>query len=346
MPPAVVPLGSAIVGAVIAVATGDHTCVLTDAAGDNLHCWGRNSAGQAGHDRGLDDKLGDAAGEVPSPPVALDRRAVAVVAGYLHTCAVLDDDSLRCWGANAYGQLGYPDVGPDGLDGPAGRGPVLAAGSRQVAAGCYHTCALQTDDAVRCWGLNADGQLGTGDHVDVVDPAAAPAVALDPPAESLAAGCYHTCAVLTDGSARCWGRNVHGQLGAGDAAPIAAPGDAAAIDLGRPIVAVTAGHSHTCALRDDGGALCWGANDHGQLGLGDTDHRFAPPAAPIDLGEPVREVTAARFHTCARTAGGRVRCWGINAAGELGLGHTSDVGDEPGELPPPPLRLYPAPAGP
>lgn len=339
MPPAVVPLGEDIKN-ILDIVTGDHTCVLTDAAAANVYCWGRNGEGQTGHDRDADDKIGDLSGDIPPTPVALDRRAVAVVAGYLHTCAIVDDDSLRCWGANDFGQLGDPAVGPAGVDGP--QGPVLPD-VRRIAAGCYHTCALQSDDSIRCWGLNMDGQLGSGNLLDITDAASSPAIALDPPPTMLAAGCYHSCAALADGTARCWGRNEFGQLGAGDPTPLADPTLAGILDLGRPIIKITAGHSHTCALRDDGAVHCWGANDRGQLGYGDNTHRATPAASPLELGGTVLQIEAARFHTCARFTAGVVRCWGINAAGELGLGHTADIGDSPGELPPDPLRLFPSP---
>ncbi len=83
-----------------------------------------------------------------------------------------------------------------------------------VTAGGFHTCALLADGTVRCWGLNANGQLGDGTRNDSTTPVT---VSLPLSATAVAAGGYHTCARLADGTVRCWGYNYYGQLGNGEA---------------------------------------------------------------------------------------------------------------------------------
>ena len=144
-------------------------------------------------------------------------------AGEEHTCAILADRSVRCWGKGVAGRLGY---GNDGnVLAPAAAGPVnLGPGrdARAIVAGDFHTCAILDDGAVRCWGFGANGRLGYGNTNNIFSPAAAPPVDLGPgrTARAITAGASHTCAILDDGSVRCWGNGAAGRLGYGNSASI------------------------------------------------------------------------------------------------------------------------------
>ena len=139
---------------------GHHTCLLLE--GGAVRCWGRNDSGQLGY--GHTQSLGDDEAVSSSGYVPFGGRAVELVAGFAHTCALLDTGKVRCWGHNAYGQLGYGHtraMGDDEL--PSSAGDVDVGGSvRHLVAGAWHTCALLTTGAVRCWGRNDSGQLGYG----------------------------------------------------------------------------------------------------------------------------------------------------------------------------------------
>ena len=174
---------------------------------------------------------------VPTVDLGPGRTAKAITAGGSHTCAILDDNSVRCWGYAYWGELGYgnpepdpstPDVEPNPLDigdnetpgsvGPVDLGPGRTA--KAITAGNLHTCAILDDDTVRCWGRGGDGQLGYGNPNNVGDrgtPAAVGPVDLGPgrKARAIAAGVDQTCAVLDDGSVRCWGLGSDGRLGTG-----------------------------------------------------------------------------------------------------------------------------------
>jgi alpha-tubulin suppressor-like RCC1 family protein len=261
-----------------------------------------------------------------------------VAAGSEHTCALLQGRRVRCWGRNQYGQLGYGHTRTLGDDeAPASLADVAVGGAVQsIAAGEYHTCALRVDGAVRCWGWNGWGQLGTG-RLDTVGDDELPLfllpVALGARALQVAAGGHTTCALLEGGQVRCWGHGVYGQGGLGEAGWTnhrSLPG--AAIALPEPARSLTVGELHACALLGQGGATCWGHNGTGQLGRGDVRQRDVPEPQPIPLpGVTAVRLAAGGGHTCALLDSGRVRCWGDNSHGQLGYGHTRYLGDD--ELP-------------
>jgi alpha-tubulin suppressor-like RCC1 family protein len=205
----------------LAVSAGTHhACAIrSDGA---LFCWGDGSQGRTG--------LGEV--DVHLLPAAVDlgtlRRAKAVVAGLEHTCAILDDDSLKCWGGAVGGRLGLGETDNRG-DGPQEMGDYLPAvnlgtgrSAKAVALGIEHTCALLDDDSVKCWGMNiGTGCLGLGDDMNRYLPEhmgdALPRVNLGTgrTAKAIGAGYGFTCALLDNDSIKCWGRSDKGQLGLG-----------------------------------------------------------------------------------------------------------------------------------
>ncbi len=263
-----------------------------------------------------------------------------------HTCVVVADGAVRCWGAGAAGRLGSGDaatIGDAAAELPA---PDVAVGGEaaQVVCSDDFTCVRRVDGDVRCWGGNTWGQLGRGDTRDVGDePGALPvaSLALGGPAVQISAGHGHVCAVVAGGQLRCWGWNVLGQLGVGS---IEALGDEAD-ELPPPAVAladvvqVVAGVSHTCARVQAGAVHCWGSGSRGELGYGDTLRRGDMPGdlptPAVALGDAAVQLAAGGHHTCALLADGSLRCWGANDAGQLGQARAGDVGDDPGEMPPP-----------
>jgi alpha-tubulin suppressor-like RCC1 family protein len=138
---------------------------------------------------------------------------------------LFEDQRIKCWGSSAYGQLGLgygmtrgDQPGEMGQDLPTvdlGAGALAVA----LAASEAHTCALLEGGAVKCWGSNGYGLLGLGSTLASGDePATLPTVDLGTGAVAvaLAAGFTHTCALLVDGSVKCWGENLYGRLGLGD----------------------------------------------------------------------------------------------------------------------------------
>ena len=193
---------------------------------------------------------------------------------------------------------------------------------RIVSAGAYHTCDLRPlAGDMMCWGRHGDGQLGNGNDTLTVG---APLGIMN--AVAIAAGGFHTCALIAGGKVQCWGNNQEGQLGA----------FTFGIDSGTPLpvpdisdaVALTAGGYHTCVVRAGGTASCWGLDRDGELGDGGSlDHSYAPVAVDLShVGALTKQIAAGGFHTCAIVAAdSTVACWGENNVGQLGLGFHSDA---------------------
>jgi len=227
--------------------------------------------------------------------------------------------------------------------------------------GRYHACALLQTADVRCWGYGGDGALGYANTASIGDdetPASAGPVDLGGGhrAVAIGAGTVHTCAVLDDGSVRCWGYGGDGRLGYGNTTTIGddeTPDVAGLVNLGanRTAKAITAGEAHTCALLDDRSVRCWGYGGNGRLGYGNTttigDDETPGSAKPVDLGagRTAVAVGAGYDSTCARLDDGTVRCWGNGANGVLGYCNTRSIGDDetPGSVGP--VNLEPGDGG-
>ena len=339
--------GGTVFGVAVA---GNHTCAVTSF--DDVKCWGRNNFGQLG--QGTNVAQGDNGGEMgvalASANLGTGRSAMAVSVGNDHSCALLDDLTMKCWGRNVWGQLGKTQAGNTG-DGAGEMGdflPAIDVGTQDavtaVATGAAHTCALLDTGAVKCWGDNSSGKLGLGDTIDRGDMAGQmgavlPAVNLGTgrTATAIAAGGNHTCAILDTAAVKCWGENGSGQLGQGNTSDRGdGPGEMgdnlAPIDLGagRTATAIAAGAGHTCAILDDGEIKCWGQNGSGQLAQGDTATRGDGPGEmgdnldSTDLFPDAIAIAAGQLHTCALFASGIVFCWGQNVLGQLGHENTNN----------------------
>ncbi|MFN3199838.1 MAG: hypothetical protein ACE366_15680 [Bradymonadia bacterium] len=328
----------------------EHTCALT---GDGaVYCWGENAHGQLG--LGDTEARGDGPNEMGDDLSALrlGGAATQISAGRTHTCALLSTGAVKCWGGNSSGQLGLGDTADRGDDGDEAENlPTVDLGPgvtvTHVHAGAEHTCALLSTGGVKCWGANTYGQLGLGDVADRGDDAnemgtSLPTIDVGGAVVGLATGGQHTCALLNDGTARCWGRNTFGQLGLNDHAHRGnAPGemgpDLSSVAIEGTIVALTAGHHHTCAQLEDASIVCFGENGFGQLGLGDTEARGGTgqpiePGETVSLGEQGQVISALGLHTCALLESDQLKCWGRNDAGQLGLNDDNDRGDEDAEM--------------
>jgi cysteine-rich repeat protein len=320
-----------------------HTCVLIE--GGRIRCWGRGEFGQLGH--GNPNNIGD--DEYPSDvaDVALPGPATAISLGGQHTCALLQDGGLRCWGLNDRGQLGYgnlanlgDDEGLGGLPG-IGVGPVVS-----VRGGARHTCVRVSGGTVRCWGKNDAGELGYANSIDTLElPLPGGDVSVGGSVTLLELGWHHSCVRFIDGGMRCWGYGDAGRLGyaaldtIGDDELPSVAGLVSAVPAGLPanteIAGLALGGNHSCVLLQAGEVLCWGANGSGQLGQGDValigDDEVPSSRPAISLGGSAVQITAGGSHSCALLEDGSVRCWGDASVGQLGLGNTMNLGDD--ELP-------------
>ncbi|GIL55362.1 hypothetical protein Vafri_10919 [Volvox africanus] len=341
-----------------AIATGlFHTCAIMQPGGV-VKCWGRNTEGQLGlgNSRNRGDEQGQMGSDLPAVDLGPGLRASALAAGFYHTCAILQPGGIvKCWGYNYNGELGLGDTNwrgnyPDQMGSAlpiVDLGPGLKA--TDIAAGADHTCVvLQPGGIVKCWGYNADAQLGLGDLIARGGKPGQMGANLPPvdlgrgfKATNVACGTKSSCALdQSSGLVKCWGDNFYGQLGQGD---ILRRGDQPE-DMGRELkpialgegyrpTEIVAGAYHTCALLQPGGVVkCWGSNYGGAVGLeanklfGDQPRDMGDFLNPVSLGQGLNAtaITAGYGHTCALLQPGNiVKCWGNNAkifAGVLGQG--------------------------
>tara|TARA_Y100000768_G_C23991035_1_gene693061 strand:+ start:610 stop:1929 length:1320 start_codon:yes stop_codon:yes gene_type:complete len=315
-----------------------HACILLD-TGD-VRCWGNGNSGALGLGRRV--IIGD--DEFVTENVNLGGvKATQITAGKRFTCALLETGNVRCWGNNYNAPLGLPntvDVGR--TDFPTQDVNLGGASVTQIDGGDEHVCAVLTTGGVRCWGNNQYGQLGIGDKSGdnyLIGDNEHPTVDVNLGGESatqVAAGAHHSCALLTSGDVRCWGRNVHGNLGINSTETIGDNEDPTVnVTLGGATVTqISAGQYHTCALLATKDVRCWGSGSYGVLGRGDVENIGDNESLITNVnlaGAKVAHIDAGSFHTCTALTTGKVRCWGRNNQGQLGIKSTSDVGDN--ELP-------------
>jgi alpha-tubulin suppressor-like RCC1 family protein len=318
-----------------------HTCVLLDTG--KVRCWGSGASGELGYANTND--IGDDEAPATAGEVDVGGTVTQISAGPHHTCACLDDGTVRCWGSNQYWPLGYPSSDSIGdNESPAAASPVDVGGfAVQVTTSFGHTCALLDSGKVRCWGDGNSGRLGYGNQNTIGDdetPASAGDVDLGGNAVQIVSGWFFTCALLDTGKVRCWGSGVQnggGSVGVGygnldvigDNETPASAGD---IDVGGAVSELAAGDFAVCAVLTTGKVRCWGSGEQGELGYGNTDNigddETPASAGDVDVGGLVSRVDMGFLHTCAVLESGTVRCWGRGSTGALGYGNTSDIGDD------------------
>jgi alpha-tubulin suppressor-like RCC1 family protein len=331
-----IPLGSGLTAAEVTI-DYDVACAILSTGG--VKCWGYNGYG-AVLGAPIPTSTGQSVDTIPERTFSGGRHAVEIDSGAGYGYALLDDGSVARLGVDAP----YP------YNFGAGRhGVTFDVGSSYDDE---HICEVLDTGEVACKGyyqhFMADvGQLGRPSSGDLEPMPAGgyPLVDLgtDVTATDVALGDQHTCALLDGGDVKCWGHNGFGQLGQDDThnrGLVASDmGDALLpIQLGRPAIAITAGLYHSCAILDDGSVKCWGKNDEGQLGLGNTNNMgdaagemASLPSVDLGSGRTALAIDAGSS-TCALLDDGTVKCWGGNVAGELGQGDTSARGGAAGQM--------------
>ena len=333
---------------------GNFACILYYSNGQ-VRCFGGNSNGQLGqgHQSNIGDEPGEMGGNLPAIDLGEGMFAKEVACGSRHTCVLLQDGSVKCFGGNRLGSLGLGhtfDISDPSNSSVVDLGHGLFA--IQISAGFYHTCALLQDNTVKCFGNNGDGQLGQGHTRNLGDEPGEMGDDLPPIdlghgllADFIAAGGSHTCVLLHDASVKCFGGHYRGELGHlqgfipyqtqsfGD--------NLLRAELGTDKIAlqIAGGNSFTCFLLQDNSVKCFGANRFGQLGQGhakDTGDgvNVGDNLQPIDFGDGLFaiQISAGIYHTCALLQDSSIKCFGGNRQGQLGQGHTRNLGDEPGEM--------------
>ena len=315
------------------------SCGLTDSG--KVRCWGSGSI------------LGIYQSRHTRHPLALtpeegidfgtDLKVVDITSTSGSTCALFENGRVKCWGNGYSGQLGlghsFSEVGGFGIR--VHDTDFLRLGGRVLSLsgsnGNHRFCAILEEGSVRCWGGNfvstsqKDQFIGDDEHPDSIEP-----IPLGEPAVQVATGYFHACALLSSGSVKCWGGNHNGQLGLGHRNSDSAGYErlASRIPIKFPegtIDKVVAGSFFTCVLMKNRFVRCWGDNSQGQLGLGHRqiigDDELPSSVPALSFPDKIVDLEAGRDHVCVLLEKGAVRCWGFNDGGQLGLGHSSNMGD-------------------
>ena len=250
-----------------------HTCALNQQG--QVACWGKVgdevirsprgvfsqiSSGGA-HTCGLlrDGRISCWGNDYQGSSEAPEGEFIQVSAGWDYTCGIRKDHTVACWGWNDEGQASPP-----------------SGAFTSIAAGYHHTCGIRTDRSVRCWGAK-DGSIG----------------APPGPFSQVVVGDCHTCGLRTDGVVKCWGCNPHGVGPQG--APPPTPEHGRNTPPAGVFKALSGGYLHTCGIKANGAAICWGHNAVGQS---------RAPAIPF------KDLSAGFFHTCGIQRDGTLQCWG------------------------------------
>ena len=341
-------------------ASYNRTCVMSQ-TGD-VKCFGHNEEGELG--QGHVNPIGGNVGDMTSLQkidLGTGRTAKSLSVADWHVCAILDNNKVKCWGWNGEGELGLGDTNTRGDD-PNEMGdnlPYVDLGTGRTAiaisAGGNHTCAVLDNNKVKCWGYNQDGELGLGDlnwrgdqPGEMGDNLPYLNLGTGRTVKTVSASGHQTCALLDNNQIKCWGHNGFGGLGQGDTQE---RGGWANPDIGDGLPYVNLGTGRTakvltsinfsvCAILDNDKVKCWGRNHVGQLGLGDTDNRGDDPNEMgdnlpyVDLGTSMKaDVLAGESqHVCVMLKNDKVKCWGWGGGGQMGQGDTNSRGDDPNEM--------------
>ena len=300
-----VPVGVSGLGSGVTQIAGGthHNCALL--ADSSVRCWGFNSFGQ----------LGNGTRENSSVPVVVTglSGAIAIAAGGSHSCALMATGGVKCWGRNLSGELGIGTTTNSNT-------PVSAlsiTGATGIALGNAHSCAVINNGQVHCWGDGGLGQLG---HDSTANSTSRVPVFDISDATSIVAGHSHSCAKTNTGATKCWGQNLYGQFGNGTNTNALTAIVVNGLSGVTQLTSSSASYS-TCAIFSGGSAKCWGRNEKGQLGNGNTTHSTTPTTV-IGLAGSASSITIGSESACARVNGG-VQCWGDNYVGQHGAGNNN-----------------------
>ena len=322
-----------------------HNCAVLESG--KVLCWGANDAGQLG--LGHTDSVGDLAGLASATKLDFGEKAQRIYSGTRYNCALMESQNIICWGQNDAGQLGLASTDNLGDNEDYTTFPYVNVGAKilqmDISTISNHTCAALVDGDIKCWGNNQFGQLGYGNTEALGDdevPADLDSLSFSSNILKLATGFLHTCALGAGQKIQCWGYNTLGQVGLGYVDQIG--DDEAANSVGpiamtetKPMITMATGNNHTCSIGIDFKVYCWGLGALGATGHGNNQHIGDDEAVTVansivNIDAEFTQISGGINHTCAlEKAEGKVICWGQNNAGQLGLGHTNNIGDD--ELP-------------
>lgn len=319
-------------GVVDISAGSTNSCAVTASGG--VKCWGRGYELQLGDGNSSNPGNRDQPVDVVTAPNTLLTNATQVSVGHEHSCALISNGGVKCWGNGGGGRLGdgTGNWSAEALDVRLVANGATLSGVTQIATGNGHACALLDTGGVKCWGADNNGQLGSGPtqgwSLVPLDVRLVANGATLSGVTQISAYQNHACATLGDGTVKCWGQNDAGQLGNGTTTNSNVAVDVI-VSAGTPLsgaIGVTTGEGYSCALMSGGGVKCWGANSDGRLGDGTLVSRLQPADVTTSAGVPltrISKIDGGQLHVCAIDTLGALLCWGNGGSSRLGTGNST-----------------------
>lgn len=312
-----------------------HTCALTD--NGQVYCWGENDVGQLGYGNFSNSYSYN----TPTVNGALPftKKAIAVEASNRRSCAVFEDQTMKCWGSNLSGTAGGDFLIAYGDNESVATKPVVNIGEsvKSIAVGNYNSCVVTSQDRVRCWGENgllrtsvSSPYIGDNEYInDLGDFNTSFNI------KKVAIGEFHQCALGSDSKVYCWGslRNGAGGFGGNRTSNFQSlENNPVAASFGGNVADLSTGRNYTCGLLEDGTARCTGQGSILGLGLGaftSIGVNDLPSDYPaLDFGEKAVQITSGNAHSCVLLENGDVKCWGSGLSGRLGYASSDNLGDD------------------
>ena len=310
--------GAGFLNDVVEISSGDfHSCALR--SNGTVWCWGSNTTSYFGAGRLGDNTAVDRLAPVQVVDVGgigFLGDVVKISAGNENSCALKSNGTVWCWGYNLYGEVGDGTTtyhnSPVQVVGPGGSG--FLGGVAEIAMGGFHACARKTDNTVWCWGMNSSGGLGNNTDIDSNTPVqvvGAGGSGFLGSVVKISSGEDHSCALRTDGAVWCWGNNYYGSLGDNTTTNRLVP--VQVLGLGGAgfltgVSDISGGQTHTCAIKTDGTAWCWGNNAEGMLGNNSSGGSLLTPVQVAGIGGSgflgnAVKIGSGRWHSFALTGG-------------------------------------------
>ncbi|MBT7820436.1 MAG: hypothetical protein HN606_01015 [Euryarchaeota archaeon] len=312
----------------VEVTVGQVTaCALMESG--NIYCWGSGYYGKMGNGEPWNDDYVNTEMRQVLLPEGQGGQTVSISGG--HICTILNNGDVYCWGRGNQGQLGYGGTSnrniPAKVNLPGQRSAIA------ISTGTFMTCAITNDGMGYCWGENDEGQLGNGTTnsrqmtpVEVLFPSGYTPV-------SISAGDDFACALMDNRKVMCWGENNDGRLGQG---PLATDDETTPVwvsmENSETAHFLDIGTKSACMILDSEETKCWGTNEEGQIGQGDTDVDYYSTPTEVNGSHDFVALSINSDTICAITSNAEGYCWGDNEAGQTGRGSIDTNEPTPSEI--------------
>ena len=298
----------------------EHSCAIM--SDDSAYCWGNGQYGALGTNS-------TTSSTTPVPVYTQDvlngKTIKQITTGYYHTCVITSDNKDYCWVSGAVGRLGNGGIIQRNAPYPVRETTTTVIS--QIAAGNEHTCSLNSEGKLHCWGRGINGELGRDVFLASYTPAAVNMNNFGTESvKQVVSGDRFTCASTVEGTAFCWGYNATGRTGVGSVAGRTQYPTKVKGFNGKKVESISAGDSHACAVISGGQEVyCWGRNHNGQLGNTASGYRNTASRASfgssiLSGGKTIKNVYAGGEFTCMVLNTGEIYCWGDNSKGQMGSG--------------------------